>query len=1224
MGRKKRSSKLKKDDEEVFDETEKEIAHPAVLITYEFLVEHESSISAKCWAWFTTSMTISFFVVLFLESLNGPNQFDGRENRATYTILPSASLYKWCKIGMLLPLEIDAILRLVIWLCLHLPSSEVLKKLFLSEQQLFERNCLYMEMIGLIPNVVESILYVAPLSLRMLNWPPTVRAVFRLAQMCNMVRILRITKDIPAIWAVRITLYNSIWQLILPIFFFLLFNVSAGVILFFVEPCYDRTTCPWHDLFESSYFAVVSMTTTGYGDQTPQFELGRFFTLCVCFFGALFVSMPLSIIGNEYENAWTIVQEKKLREKQEKLEEKLRKQETIRNYQKEIQLLNTQGKTRSLSIMAKRAKINEENNIDETKGGNAKAAGPPPSPPSPGTLAAAAVSENESSRMRKLKRAIRLREDISAVKATSFSLSYDDLQRAIAQLARECGDMAPNNQFLHPGVLQGMNYVRDSLLQFVQQIEIAMNRLHSNFADEAYEMAIKRVSEEIPLRLMELRLQSVAPVMPSAIISKTEKNQQRPAGRDRGSIRATVHATIPQVGTVAFVEALKDHTKWAGFAEPSRSVWVRDTKSESKQTSVRVQQNIHPKDMIDAEDKRELESYTEIPVLHQLYGYAKRLLISVGILSAAVQPAEIVDEQLDNMDDQSLPRHERILIERLKDVEKDPTALTNRLWVLLEIPTSSREASYLRIFTLICILFSVFLLYTETLTSYNSYGEQTSYCHNILELYCVDKTPQSDPGCFVQNDWGTASDIPLQFHCDHSLCVGKGRNFGSGIGNTNMTCDSSSSLQAFATTEELLFKYKANTVFTSKADRQLRSNICNRIECSLDGENENPGQFFWNSSEMLINSLFSAELLARILSSGSVGNYFADKMNFVDLIVLLPFYTELFLAKWNNVNALDIDFSILPSSAEPRILVAMRSLKVLRLFKLSRHYRASRVLMETASKAWKQILSVLGLLTFFVFLFASMMFEVESGVPCYFGEKGCYVQPDDQLIYQPGDRVVIDKFGGISKISDVFDGLWYAFVTLTTVGYGDIVPITNAGRFMGILLMLAGTMYMSIPLTVAGKIYYETHSKHLNENEQNEQYQRKEIALRIAAATTAIEQSLQDEPQHIRALKSGASLAAMEAAEKNIVYELRFSEALITKCMQVQLATMHQELMDISVHLMTSVLSSPAPAKPMPILVRVRRLAKDIATLLENCKDVKSNLAELSYKREIQLSKLTS
>ena len=58
------------------------------------------------------------------------------------------------------------------------------------------------------------------------------------------------------------------------------------------------------------------------------------------------------------------------------------------------------------------------------------------------------------------------------------------------------------------------------------------------------------------------------------------------------------------------------------------------------------------------------------------------------------------------------------------------------------------------------------------------------------------------------------------------------------------------------------------------------------------------------------------------------------------------------------------------------------------MFKLTRHFQASKVLSETAARVWKQILGMIALLSFLTVLFAILLFEVERGTPCYVGDPG--------------------------------------------------------------------------------------------------------------------------------------------------------------------------------------------------------------------------------------------
>jgi voltage-gated potassium channel len=49
------------------------------------------------------------------------------------------------------------------------------------------------------------------------------------------------------------------------------------------------------------------------------------------------------------------------------------------------------------------------------------------------------------------------------------------------------------------------------------------------------------------------------------------------------------------------------------------------------------------------------------------------------------------------------------------------------------------------------------------------------------------------------------------------------------------------------------------------------------------------------------------------------------------------------------------------------------------------------------------------------------------------------------------------------NVNNIFDGLWWSVVTLTTIGYGDIAPITYGGRILGMLLALVGIGLVALP-----------------------------------------------------------------------------------------------------------------------------------------------------------------
>lgn len=160
---------------------------------------------------------------------------------------------------------------------------------------------------------------------------------------------------------------------------------------------------------------------------------------------------------------------------------------------------------------------------------------------------------------------------------------------------------------------------------------------------------------------------------------------------------------------------------------------------------------------------------------------------------------------------------------------------------------------------------------------------------------------------------------------------------------------------------------------------------------------------------------------------------------------------------------------------------------------MTRHFSASQVLFQTANNAWKQILGMLSLLVFIVTIFALLLYEVEKGTPCYVGQSDCKVPEEAQNVLHDGQQIWIDKNGNLSKFESVLDALWFSVVTLSSTGYGDMVPVTNLGLVFAIFLMLFGAFYMAMPLTVVATTFWESHQKYLEKQKRKKREANKKI-----------------------------------------------------------------------------------------------------------------------------------
>jgi voltage-gated potassium channel len=139
--------------------------------------------------------------------------------------------------------------------------------------------------------------------------------------------------------------------------------------------------------------------------------------------------------------------------------------------------------------------------------------------------------------------------------------------------------------------------------------------------------------------------------------------------------------------------------------------------------------------------------------------------------------------------------------------------------------------------------------------------------------------------------------------------------------------------------------------------------------------------------------------------------YLVTPMALIDLIAILPFYlTALF-------------------HFDTRVL---RVLRLLRVFKLSRHFATLGVLGTVLRNEGKTLVAAIFVLAILIVLASAGIYVVER-----------HAQPE--------------AFGSIP------DAMWWATVTLTTVGYGDVVPMTFSGRIFGILITVLGVGMAALP-----------------------------------------------------------------------------------------------------------------------------------------------------------------
>lgn len=198
----------------------------------------------------------------------------------------------------------------------------------------------------------------------------------------------------------------------------------------------------------------------------------------------------------------------------------------------------------------------------------------------------------------------------------------------------------------------------------------------------------------------------------------------------------------------------------------------------------------------------------------------------------------------------------------------------------------------------------------------------------------------------------------------------------------------------------------------------------NAVAWTLDKIQTNPHDAFFYI-ECVCNAWFTFEIIIRFVASPSKLDFVRGAVNIIDFTATLSFYIDLTLQKLashlENADILEF-FSII---------------RIMRLFKLTRHSAGLKILIQTFKASAGELILLVFFLVLGIVIFASLV---------YYAER-IQSNPDND-------------FNSIPL------GLWWALVTMTTVGYGDMVPKTYAGMFVGALCALAGVLTIALPVPV--------------------------------------------------------------------------------------------------------------------------------------------------------------
>ncbi|XP_061817479.1 A-type voltage-gated potassium channel KCND2 [Nerophis lumbriciformis] len=201
--------------------------------------------------------------------------------------------------------------------------------------------------------------------------------------------------------------------------------------------------------------------------------------------------------------------------------------------------------------------------------------------------------------------------------------------------------------------------------------------------------------------------------------------------------------------------------------------------------------------------------------------------------------------------------------------------------------------------------------------------------------------------------------------------------------------------------------------------------------------------------------IFTVEYVLRLVAAPCRFKFVKSVMSLIDVVAIMPYYIGLVMPDNENVSG---------------AFVTLRVFRVFRIFKFSRHSAGLRILGYTLKSCASELGFLLFTLTMAIIIFATVMFYAE-------------------------------KTSKASAFTSIPAAFWYTIVTMTTLGYGDMVPNTIMGKIVGSICSLSGVLVIALPVPVIvsnfSRIYLQS------QRAEKRRAQKKTRLARISAGKNA-------------------------------------------------------------------------------------------------------------------------
>lgn len=189
--------------------------------------------------------------------------------------------------------------------------------------------------------------------------------------------------------------------------------------------------------------------------------------------------------------------------------------------------------------------------------------------------------------------------------------------------------------------------------------------------------------------------------------------------------------------------------------------------------------------------------------------------------------------------------------------------------------------------------------------------------------------------------------------------------------------------------------------------------------------------------EWIITVVFTLEYILRLYAAKDKKKYFLSYMGIIDLISFLPTYIGL----------------LLPGGQYFLVVRGLRLLRVFRILKMVNYIKEIGVLLQSIKNSWPKISIFMLFILILVTILGSIMYVIE---------------------------------GPSSGFTDIPNSIYWAIVTLATVGYGDITPVSPLGKIIASVIILIGYGIIAVPTGIITTEIIKEGRKQENKNKSKQ------------------------------------------------------------------------------------------------------------------------------------------